>query len=115
MNLPSVKTLRAVFGDNAPQARRVLEMTRQDLLDTDAGHALWSRCFGDPLTSELRLEVLDKLAGTHGVEAFQLRSGAWVRYLNAGDTYTTTLVRMPSGRYRVTDWGTIAERHGTAD
>jgi hypothetical protein len=115
VNLPSVKTLRAVFDDNAREARRVLEMTRSQLLDTEAGDAIARRCYGEPRTSDIRLAILDRLAGTSGVEGFRLRDGSWVLYLNAGDTYTTTLVRMPGGRYRVTDWGTIAERYGTMD
>ena len=108
--LPSVKTLRAVFGDNAPQARRVLEMTRAELLATPTGAARAAECYHPPETYDLRLHCLDALADTHGVEAFETKSG-YCDYLNAGDTYAVTLVRF-RGRYRVTTWGDIAERYG---
>ena len=48
-------------------------------------------------------------AGTYGIEAFDTRRGVcW--YLNAGDTYTVTLLHF-QGRYRIGCWGDIAERH----
>jgi hypothetical protein len=109
-NLPSVKTLRDVFGENAKQARKILEMTRRELEALPAGAARVRECYNPPATSDLRLTCLNELAGTHGVEAFETRHG-WCEYLNAGDTYSVTLVRY-RGRYRVTTWGDIAERDG---
>ncbi len=106
--IPSVRTLRAVFGDNAKQARAILEMSRRELEELPAGAARVQECYNPPATSDLRLTCLDALAGTHGVEAFETRHG-WCEYLNAGDTYSVTLVRY-RGRYRVTTWGDIAER-----
>lgn len=106
--LPSVRTLRAVFGDNAKQARKVLEMSFAELCETIHGAARIAECYHTPSVSDVRLHVLDALAGTHGVEAFETRHG-WCEYLNAGDTYSVTLVRY-RGRYRVTTWGDIAER-----
>lgn len=108
-NLPSVKTLREVFKENAKQARAILEMTRRELEALPAGADRVRECYNPPATSDLRLTRLDALAGTHGVEAFQVRDGSWCEYLNAGDTYAATLVRY-RGRYRVTSWGDIAER-----
>lgn len=109
--IPSIRTLRAVFGDRARDARAVLEMTRAQLEALPAGAARVRECYFPPATSDLRLECLDALAGTHGVEGFRTRRGETVEYLNAGDTYAATLVRW-RGRYRVTSWGDIAERHG---
>jgi len=40
--------------------------------------------------------------GTRRTQSFE--------YLNAGDTYNTTIVRFANGRYRVTDIGSIIER-----
>jgi hypothetical protein len=111
MPIPSVRTLRAVFGDNAPRARAILEMTRAELEATPAGAARVRECYTSPTTPDVRLHVLDDLAGTYGVEAFETRHDGWCDYLNAGDTYAPTLVRF-RGRYRVTTWGDIAERHG---
>lgn len=107
--LPSVRSLRAVFGDNAKQARKVLEMSFAELCDTVHGAARVAECYHTPTVSDVRLHVLDALAGTHGVEAFQVRDGSWCEYLNAGDPYVATIVRY-RGRYRVMCWGDIAER-----
>jgi hypothetical protein len=65
--LPSIKTLREVFGDNAKEARRVLEMSRAELMATPAGAARVSKCYNPPATSDIRMSVLSELAGTHGV------------------------------------------------
>jgi hypothetical protein len=107
--LPSIKTLRAVFGDNAKESRRVLEMSRAELVATPAGAARVSECYNPPATSDIRMSVLNELAGTHGVEAFETKRNGWCDYLNTGDSYAPTLVRY-RGRYRVASWGDIAER-----
>ena len=109
MITPSIKKLTQVFGDNAKQAKAVLLMTRKELEETPAGAARIAECYRPPQTWDLRMTVLNELAGTHGVEAFETSAG-WCEYLNAGDTYAATLVRF-KGNYRVTCWGDIAERH----
>jgi hypothetical protein len=106
---PSIQTLRAVFGDNAPAAKRILQMNRAELEETEAGRARIAECWHAPATWDLRMHALDALAGTHGVEGFRLRNGC-CEYLNAGDTYAPTLLRV-RGHYRVGTWGDIAERH----
>lgn len=115
--LPSVKTLRAVFGDNAKRAREILEMSRSELLELPAAAARERECYHPPKTWDLRMHCLDALAGTHGVESFQLTDGGpygngaeYCEYLNAGDTYTVTLLRV-RGRYRVGCWGDVAEKY----
>ncbi len=57
------------------------------------------------------MHVLNDLLSMHGVERFSTARGEGVLYLNAGDTYTPTLVRF-RGNYRILDWGSLAERHG---
>ena len=109
--LPSVKTLREVFGDNASEARRVLEMTRAELVaNYPAAQARVDECYHPPTTADVRLHILNEIAGTFGVEAFETRREGWCDYLNAGDSYAPTLVRF-RGRYRVTTCGDIAERY----
>jgi hypothetical protein len=107
--LPSVKTLRTVFGDNAKRARAILEMTRAELEAAPEAEACPIECYNFSATEYARMHVLDRLAGTHGVESFETRRNGWCDYLNAGDAYAATLVRY-RGRYRVTSWGDIAER-----
>ena len=109
MNLPSIKTLRAVFGDKAREARRILEMNRAELEALPAGAARLRECYHPPKTYDLRLHCLDALGESFGVEGFQLRTGEFCDYLNTGDTYAPTLLRV-NGRYRVGCWGDIAER-----
>mgnify|MGYP003340015665 CR=1 FL=1 len=106
--LPSIKTLRTVFADRAPEARRVLEMRRAELLEHPVGARLARDCYHPPTTTDLRMTVLNSLAGTHDVECIAMdhRSNGigLVTYLNAGDTYKPTLV-LWDGRYRVESWG----------
>jgi hypothetical protein len=111
--LPSIRTLRTVFADRAPEARRILEMTRSELMTYPEAISRASECYHPPQTFDLRLEVLASIdSGLHGIEGFDLgrRDGtsATLYYLNAGDTYTTTLTYW-AGRYRVESWGDRVE------
>jgi hypothetical protein len=113
-----VKTLREVFEDKAPEARRILEMSRAELEALPAGAARVRECYHPPQTWDLRMRCLDALGcGTYGVEGFETTkrntygagSPEWCNYLNTGDTYAPTLVYF-CGSYRVASWGDIAER-----
>lgn len=106
--LPSVKTLSRVFSD-PKAARRVLEMKHAELSETEAGYARIRECYSPPAWSDVRMHVLDRLAETYGVEAFQTRESGWVEYLNTGDPYAATLIYR-RGRYIVGCWADIAER-----
>lgn len=113
--IPSIKTLRQVFADRAPEARRILEMSRAELETLPAGAARVRACYHPPSTADLRLHCLSALdPGLCGVEGFPLTrgryAGEWLEYINAGDTYTPTIVRV-CGRYRVACWGDYAERY----
>lgn len=117
--LPSIRTLRAVFADKAPEARRILEMTRDQLEAHPVGAARVAECYHSPTTRDLRMTVINSLdTGLYGVEGFNLRrrNGTIdaLHFLNTGDTYTPTLVFW-AGRYRVESWGDrveILERQG---
>lgn len=106
---PSTKALRSIFGDNAKQAKALLTMTREQLIDTPVGQARVDECYHAPTTQDIRMECLNALGGFHGVEVFATKKGLCM-YLNAGDTYTPTLVRF-MGAYRITCWGDIAEKY----
>lgn len=107
---PSIKALRTIFGDNAKQAKALLLMNREQLLHTSVGKARADECYHPPTTQDIRMECLNALGGFYGVECFDTRKGLCM-YLNAGDTYTPTLIRF-NGAYRVACWGDIAEKHG---
>jgi hypothetical protein len=111
MRTPSVKTLQTIFGDNAKQAKALLLMNRYQLIATPGGMRRFNECYHSPSTPDIRMECLNDLGGFHGVECFDTKQGPCM-YLNAGDTYTPTLVRF-NGSYRVMCWGDIAERHCT--
>ena len=108
VRFPSVRALQEVFGENARQARKVLEMSRSELVALPAGAKRVRECYNPPDTHDVRMACLNALADTHGVEAFDTRKGV-CEYLNAGDTYAVTLVYF-QGRYRVTTCGDIVER-----
>jgi len=107
--LPSIKTLSAVFGDNAKRAREILEMNRAQLEELPACQDRIRECYNAPDTYDLRMTALDGLADTYGLEAFETPQGV-CHYLNAGDTYSPTLI-LYKKRYRVGCWGDIAEKH----
>lgn len=107
--LPSVATLAQVFAD-PKQARRILEMTRAELEQTEAGAARVRECLNPPATYDVRMHVLNACdAGLHGVESISLHGGCdFAEYLNTGDTYAPTLIRY-NGRYRVQSVGDFVE------
>jgi len=106
---PSIKSLSTIFGDNAKQAKALLLMSREQLLRTPVGAARVAECYHAPTTQDIRMECLNALGHFHGVEGFDTKRGECM-YLNAGDTYTPTLVRF-NGAYRIACWGDIAARH----
>lgn len=114
--VPSLKALAAVFPDPAVavQAKLVLHMTKDELLETEGGDKRWRECYNPPPPWELRMAELDRLAETFGVETFALRGGKFVDYLNTGESYAATICRV-GGHYRVSSWGDLVERYGTMD
>lgn len=121
MRIPSIKTLREVFADKAPEARRIMEMNRAELEALPAGAERVRECFGRPDMLDLRMHCLNALdSGLFGLESFETRkrdlwgNPEYCYYLNAGDTYAPTVINF-RGSYRVASWGDIAERHGTRD
>lgn len=58
-------------------------------------------------TSSRKLETLNHILGTFGVEGFDLH-GTSVSYLNAGDTYVETVVSI-NGVLQVGTWGDVVE------
>lgn len=61
---------------------------------------------------ETRMQRIDKILLTHGVEHIGPGKGAKspaITYCNAGDPYATTILKI-NGRFRVGCWGDIVER-----
>jgi len=111
---PSLKALEAAFPGHGKQLKAIFRMNREALASLPAGDRRIRECYNPPATSDVRLHCLDAELETSGVEAFQTRRGEWVEYCNAGDTYSTTILRF-RGNYRIGCWGDFAERHGSKD
>ena len=114
MRTPSIKSLRAIT-DNPRRIKAILQMSRAELEELPAGAARVRECYSRPATFDLRMHCLDaELPGMFGLEFITLRNGEEIAYLNAGDTYTPTLLKW-RGNYYVRDWGSIVERYGSMD
>lgn len=109
---PSISAIESAFPGKGKEAKAIFGMRRSELESLPAGEARVRECYHAPSTSDVRLHCLDALLETFGIEAFQTRNGTLVEYLNNGDTYTPTIVRM-NGHYRIASWGDIAETHGS--
>lgn len=95
MRLPSVKTL-CTIKDVTPADARAIRAIMQDRGDHH----------------ETRLQRIDRILGTFGVEYIPAGRNAKspaIYYCNAGDTYTTTVLKV-NGRFIVGCWGDIVER-----
>lgn len=108
MRTPSVKTLRQCFHDSANEAKRILRMSRQELVSTPAGIERITSCFHPPKTYDIRLHVLNDAGGFHGVESIESTAGEYAEHLNAGDTYAPTVIYW-RGAYRVQSVGDFIE------
>jgi hypothetical protein len=114
--LPSIKTLETAFPGHGKELRQALEMKRFQLAQHPAGAARIAECYHHLYTYELRLCVLNAVAGTCGVEYIGHRNDTFTEwhgfnYLNVGDPYIPTIIRFADGRYRVACYGDIVERH----
>ena len=108
MRIPSVKKLALVFGDKAKEARKILEMSRSELIELPAGAARVAECYHPPKTYDIRLHCLDALGETYGIEAQENNEGEFMDWLNVGDTYAPTIIRW-RGNYLVSSWGDVVE------
>lgn len=111
MKKPSIKTLARIF-DNPREARKLFEMGRAQLLETERGKTRATECYNPPKTYDLRLTCLSHCGGFHGVESIETCAGdEWATYLNAGDTYADTVIFW-RGKYRVQSLGDFVEKCG---
>ena len=108
---PSIASIESVFSGKGKEAKAIFRMRRSELETLPAGDSRIRECYHAPSTPDVRLHCLDALLETFGIEAFKTLNGTLVEYLNTGDTYAPTIVRM-NGHYRIASWGDIAETHG---
>lgn len=132
MKAPSLKALEESFPNLHPCTGVEIRKLARSVDDKDAlaylletyhpeTHAYRRQCFNDPIDRafsrrELVLHAIDRMLGTHGVEALGPTDNdphyvPRYQYCNAGDTYATTLIyRRDSDRLFVGCWGDIVER-----
>ena len=112
MRKPSIKTLERAFPGRGVYLRHLLDNTRA--VNENPAVIEWAdSCYHEPPTYEKRLCAINNAIDGYGVEYVPHGSNArspGFSYINMGDTYTTTIVRIDGGRYCVTDIGSIIER-----
>lgn len=113
---PSMKTLTTGLGIDGPTARIVREIL-QGKLDpcevSPAADRYRLSCFNPPDRYMLKLCAINEVLGLHGVEYVPKGSNQrspGFEYLNTGDSYAATLIRIDGGGYRVCSWGDLVER-----
>lgn len=108
MRLPSIKTLSQIFGDEAKQARFILEVDNTRLITGKAVDDLRWNSYGRQRKRTIRLTALNELGDFHGIESAESTNGEYAEYLNAGDSYALTLIYW-RGNYRVQSIGDFVE------
>lgn len=112
MNLPSVKTLKLVFGDHAKEARELLE-NKREVRDYESVQELERACYYAPSYHERLMVALNEIAGTHGDEYIPAGHNAKspsIHFLNTGDLYDATFMIVGGHSYRVGCVADIIER-----
>ena len=66
------------------------------------------QCFHRPKLTELKFSAANEVLNLFGEESFEGPNGVTVRYLNAGESYATTLM-LVDGEWDVGCWTDIAE------
>jgi hypothetical protein len=117
MNIPSIKSImqiKDVTIEQAKQVRAVLELESIDAVTKVNNAALKyvQTCYNRPPLQMVKLTAIDTILQTYGVEGVPRGHGAnspGFDYCNTGDSYASTIIWI-NGRYRVANWGDIAER-----
>ena len=108
MKTPSIKTLSQVFTD-AKQAKKILQMTRAELLELPAVQWRMKNCLNPPANYDLRLTALNSIdSAVFGVESIKSEKGEYASYINTGDVYNTTIIYWHQN-YRVQSLGDFIE------
>lgn len=127
MKTPSVKNLCETFRDLTVEQAGLIKRIARAVDDPEAlaeilgdssvihDNKMWRRTRA--------LAAIDRIVGTHGVEALShpdddgcFTLGPRWEYLNTGDTYAATLVyHRDADAIRIGSWGDIAERLPSAE
>ena len=92
MKLPSIEELAEVF-DEPQEARKILEMSYNQLSTTDAGMKRIKECYNDPMHFDLCMTVLNSIQNNlFGMECLLSDTNEFAHYLNTGDSYNATII-----------------------
>jgi hypothetical protein len=114
-NYPTIEELSAIF-DNPQEVLDILNMDIEKVIEKyPAAKRRMDECYNRPADYDIRFHVINDLGKFYGLEAFaicqnSMRSDDYVHYLNAGDTYATTLLHH-KGAYFVSTWGDAYEEY----
>ena len=102
--VPSLKTLERLHWLDTAERKDLRAAMKRPIEFRRGRHKSW------PVHE--RMEELDKIAWTHGVECIITRRRTY-DYLNTGDNYTPTIMASyAQQRFFVADWGTVVEQEG---
>lgn len=131
MRAPSVSALTDALSISAEQAKLIRKLAKyvdepeklSELIEKECPKTVEyvHRMHSDPWGSHMwrvtvALHAMDNVLDTYGVEGLGPTSGPSYappyEYLNAGDTYNTTLIyRRKTDTLSIGTWGDIAEKH----
>lgn len=113
---PSIKVLMAALQVDRATAdliRKVIKGQVDPCSVSTAATDLVQRSYHGQKAYRLKLEALNQILDLHGVEYVPKGSNSrspGFEYLNTGDSYAPTLVRIDGGKYRICSWGDLVER-----
>jgi len=118
-NAPSKKALIEALNITPEQADTVRGLIRGEIRTKDVtrfplANGYFARCYNPPDRLTRILECLNEVLETHGVECLgEVRTyGPPAEYLNAGDTYTATLLfDHIADNFKLTSYGDWFERN----
>ncbi len=116
---PSIARLEAIGCEHPDIVRAIWKCEKRHqlacLLEGKMAELIDKVCrsfYTPPTFVELKMLLIDRLEGYSGVEHLTTPAGYSVIYLNAGDTYTSTLAHLQGSRDLTIDcFGDIVTRH----
>ena len=112
---PSVKRLKESLNIDTRQAKiaRALMQGWHFTWDVDLfpkANRYFTKCYSEPCYAQRVLHCLNEALEMHGVEVITRDGNVVARYLNSGDSYVPTLMRI-DGKFRISSVGDYAERN----
>ena len=104
----NIENLALIFG--AEDAVRIMDVVygRVDVDSFESVQACLKACYNEPCIDHLQLLAINEIISGFGIEAVEI-NGRYYNYVNLGETYATTVMTDPSGRFFLTSWGDLVE------